>query len=185
MFIDIIKKHISKKFKKTSVLLYNLGITPNRLTNLTFVLIFLSFYLFATKRLFLGGIAITISYLTDILDGHIARVNKKTTKLGFFLDKSSDMLRPIIWIALGIGNFVSYMVVSLVLFTIIYNFYLVNMAKLNKLKTIDWLPQGTDFLIIFGALFNQVPLTAYSIVIINIIFFLLNFITLIYFNRER
>lgn len=64
-------------------------VNPNVLTFTGFlVTVFASFVLLS--NFFIGGIMILVGGLFDILDGVAARVNKKTTRFGAFLDSVLD-----------------------------------------------------------------------------------------------
>jgi CDP-diacylglycerol--glycerol-3-phosphate 3-phosphatidyltransferase len=65
-------------------------ITANQLTIAGAILSFLVGYIYASGHLFLGGIALLVTSLTDLLDGPLARTTGTVSKFGAFLDSTLD-----------------------------------------------------------------------------------------------
>ncbi len=91
-------------------LIINTRITPNTISWLNILLVFIAgFFFFLNKPLFLI-IGILILYLINILDkvdGQLARYKKMFTDKGIFLDEQlHNILRPVIFIFLGVGFFI-------------------------------------------------------------------------------
>lgn len=72
-----------------------LGVNPNLLTFVGFLITLLAAYYLAQGRFFDAGIVIIFSGIFDMLDGRLARITNKVTKFGAFfdsvLDRYSDM----------------------------------------------------------------------------------------------
>ncbi len=72
-----------------------LGVNPNLLTFVGFLITLLAAYFLAEGRFFDAGIVIIFSGVFDMLDGRLARITNKVTKFGAFfdsvLDRYSDM----------------------------------------------------------------------------------------------
>ncbi len=72
-----------------------LGVNPNLLTFVGFLITLLAAYYLAEGRFFDAGIVIIFSGVFDMLDGRLARITNKVTKFGAFfdsvLDRYSDM----------------------------------------------------------------------------------------------
>lgn len=72
-----------------------MGINPNLLTFVGFLITLLAAYYLAEGRFFDAGIVIIFSGIFDMLDGRVARVTNSVTKFGAFfdsvLDRYSDM----------------------------------------------------------------------------------------------
>jgi len=66
------------------------GFSPNQLTLTGLALTFLAGCIYATGAIFLGGILLIAASLADLLDGPLARVSKKESKFGAFLDSTVD-----------------------------------------------------------------------------------------------
>ena len=68
------------------------GLTPNRITTISIMLIVGSGALFALGALHWGGALLLLSGLFDLLDGKVARSSGQTSKFGAFYDSSMDRL---------------------------------------------------------------------------------------------
>lgn len=66
------------------------GFTPNQLTLGGLVLNLVAGLLLASGAFFLGGLVLLAAALGDMLDGSLARVSKKETRFGAFLDSTVD-----------------------------------------------------------------------------------------------
>lgn len=74
-----------------------LGLTPNALTCVSLLLVFVTIWLFATGQ-FAAGVAVgfLMSYF-DTLDGKLARVTQTSTKWGGRFDHAIDQIHPPFW----------------------------------------------------------------------------------------
>ena len=68
------------------------GLTPNRITTISVLLLLGSGALYALGALHLGGALLLLSGLFDLLDGKVARASGQTSKFGAFYDSSMDRL---------------------------------------------------------------------------------------------
>lgn len=68
------------------------GLTPNRITTISILLIVSSGALFALGALHWGGALLLLSGLFDLLDGKVARSSGQASKFGAFYDSSMDRL---------------------------------------------------------------------------------------------
>ena len=66
------------------------GFTPNQLTYAGLVLNFLAGFLYAKGLLILGALLLLFASLGDLLDGPLARVSKRSSDFGAFLDSTVD-----------------------------------------------------------------------------------------------
>jgi phosphatidylglycerophosphate synthase len=75
----------------------NLGLTPNSITFVSVVLVFVVMALFAQGQ-FAAGVAVgfLMSFL-DTLDGKLARVTQQTSKFGKHFDHITDLVHPPFW----------------------------------------------------------------------------------------
>lgn len=85
------KAFFDEKFRGIASAVIKLGITPNQLTLFG---LFLSFFtcvlLFLTRNLVLFCILIALAGIVDVLDGLVARLTKRTSKFGAYLDAMTD-----------------------------------------------------------------------------------------------
>jgi CDP-diacylglycerol--glycerol-3-phosphate 3-phosphatidyltransferase len=88
----------------------SLGLTPNAVTVLGFLLTVAVAGVLATGRLFLAGILLMITLAFDAVDGTLARLLGQTTKFGAFLDSTLDrwaevvMYVAITWVMVQADN---------------------------------------------------------------------------------
>ncbi|GAC1618143.1 MAG: CDP-alcohol phosphatidyltransferase family protein [Ktedonobacteraceae bacterium] len=67
-----------------------LGVTPNMLTGLGFLLSLLTAVVIAQGFLFLGGVLVLLASVFDLLDGAMAHVQQTATIFGAFFDSTLD-----------------------------------------------------------------------------------------------
>jgi CDP-diacylglycerol--glycerol-3-phosphate 3-phosphatidyltransferase len=68
----------------------SLGISPNALTVIGYLLSLLVAYVLATGRLQVGGVLVAVAALFDALDGTVARATGQTSTFGAFFDSVVD-----------------------------------------------------------------------------------------------
>ena len=71
-------------------------VSPNFLTVMSFVISFLTAYLFSVGLIFLASIVLLAGSSFDILDGRVARINSATSEKGAFLDSCLDRFSEIV-----------------------------------------------------------------------------------------
>lgn len=84
---------LAKVLKAPAALLLKLGVSPNAVTifgAMGVIASALYFFPQGGRMLFWGVVACTVFSLTDMLDGTMARLSGKTTRLGAFLDSLLD-----------------------------------------------------------------------------------------------
>ncbi|MFL5705650.1 MAG: CDP-alcohol phosphatidyltransferase family protein [Ktedonobacteraceae bacterium] len=72
------------------LLLASFGVTPTMLTISSLLLILVSGFVLSQNHLITGGVFLLLGGLLDGIDGELARVTNRTTKLGAFLDSICD-----------------------------------------------------------------------------------------------
>ncbi len=100
-----ISKYINRKISTRitkAIIKYNVPITPNQVSVISFIIGFVSGLLFAYKNLVLGGILVQLSSIIDGVDGELARALGRTSKFGGFFDAVLDRLADVSVIS-GIG----------------------------------------------------------------------------------
>lgn len=82
----------------------SLGVHPNVLTGLSFVLVLLALYWFAEGRYGAGLAAAWVMTFLDTVDGKLARLTLTSSKFGNAFDHGIDLLHPPFWyLAWGLG----------------------------------------------------------------------------------
>ena len=71
-------------------LFVKMGIHPNTVTVMSFLLTSFSAYLFAKGYFIIGAVILLIASAFDAIDGDVARFSQKVTKFGAFLDSVLD-----------------------------------------------------------------------------------------------
>lgn len=80
------------------------GITPNQVTSLSLVLVFAALYWFYNGDWLPGLVAAWIMTFLDTVDGKLARITLKSSKIGNVYDHAIDLIHPPFWYAAwGIG----------------------------------------------------------------------------------
>jgi phosphatidylglycerophosphate synthase len=74
-----------------------LGITPNMVTALSLVMVFLALWWFSQGQFWPGLAAAWVMTFLDTVDGKLARVTLTSTKFGNWFDHLIDMIHPPFW----------------------------------------------------------------------------------------
>lgn len=88
-----ITKYFYRKFSKpTARLFYKLGFEPNQVTILSFILGIFSAIFLSQSMFIIGLVILFVSEVLDCVDGDLARMKKKVSKKGEFLDSFLDRI---------------------------------------------------------------------------------------------
>ena len=90
--IKQIKPVFEEKATPVIELFYKIGISPNFLTILGFILVVTGSYFLTVQNFIVSGIFLTLGNICDALDGALARRFNRSTKFGAFLDSVIDRL---------------------------------------------------------------------------------------------
>jgi len=74
-----------------------LGVRPNTVTVISWVLVFLSLWLFLKGHFALGLVSAWLMTFLDTVDGKLARVTLTSSPVGHVLDHGLDLLHPPFW----------------------------------------------------------------------------------------
>lgn len=166
---------------KISRFLIKTSITPNQITIMSFLIILLAAILFLTGLylyLIIGAILLHFSLIFDCVDGEIARMKALESKVGVLLDEALDNIGyfliflclaygvyqqlELIWIWLLAIFIISGYLMKTIIRMMIKNLSLGNTQwKMVEKKigrgqyTLGWGGGFDEFLITFGAIFNQ------------------------------
>lgn len=102
MNITALRPKFIKKLEPIAQFFAKTGITPNQLTVLSLICGMLCAALYANRFFILGSCALVLSAILDLVDGGVARINKKETRFGAVLDWIVDKYVDTI-VILGIG----------------------------------------------------------------------------------
>ena len=88
-----ITKYVYRKFSKpTARLFYRLGFEPNQVTIFSFILGIISALFLSQSMFIVGLIVLFVSEVLDCADGDLARMKKKVSKRGEFMDSFLDRI---------------------------------------------------------------------------------------------
>ncbi len=93
-----VSKYINRKISTRitrAIIKYNIQLTPNQVSIISFILGVFSGLLFVYNNLILGGIITQISSIIDGVDGELARALGRTSRFGGFFDAVLDRLADI------------------------------------------------------------------------------------------
>ena len=88
-----VTRYFYRKFSRPAArVLYKLNLEPNQVTLISFILGILSGFIFYYRMFLLGLVVLFISEILDCADGDLARLKKKVSKKGEFLDSFLDRI---------------------------------------------------------------------------------------------
>lgn len=95
---DFVTKWIWPKPAKLAVkFCAKLGVTPNRITSISLILVIAASYWFAQGNYGLGLIAAWLMTFLDTVDGKLARVTVNSSRFGHYFDHLIDLIHPPFW----------------------------------------------------------------------------------------
>lgn len=83
---------MEKFLEPISYTLEKYNLSPNIVTLLGFVITLISAFFYSKGYFSIGGIVLIIGGICDLIDGNLARVSRKVSKFGGFLDSTIDRL---------------------------------------------------------------------------------------------
>jgi len=164
---------IGKKFAST-------GLSPNFWTGISLFFAFASAIVYGLNlefALIIGGILLLISGFFDIVDGQVARVAKKTSKKGSFLDSVSDKIAEVV-IFFGIligGHADSFLVLLAISLSLLVSYSRARAESLGvKLQGIGIGERAERLLVIaiigiIGGISQSIEFMEYAVIIVIII----------------
>ena len=184
MLEDEIKRVFGKIIGRRVLILKKIGLNATRLTFLSILSSIIAALLFYEKEVFLGTLFVILDYLFDGFDGLFARVSGNVSNRGYLIDHLSDyVIRRIWYFALAAAGYISYELVSLVIFSFSISILLVHLALLKSLKMPRFSFTIADWLIIPAGLTGYITMFFELMVIIHFTMFLVNLSFIIYLNK--
>ncbi|MGZ5509940.1 MAG: CDP-alcohol phosphatidyltransferase family protein [Nitrososphaeraceae archaeon] len=108
------RKHLQPILDKTGVLFSSFGLSPNTLSLIGFIITIISSIIFGINSLQLdplinfsaiGSLLLLTGGFFDVIDGSVAKITKKTSRKGSFLDSTLDKIsEAIIFLGIAIGE---------------------------------------------------------------------------------
>lgn len=108
------RKHLQPILDKTGVLFSSFGLSPNTLSLIGFIITIISSIIFGLNSLQLdplvsfsaiGSLLLLTGGFFDVIDGSVAKITKKTSRKGSFLDSTLDKIsEAIIFLGIAIGE---------------------------------------------------------------------------------
>ncbi|MGQ0771362.1 MAG: archaetidylinositol phosphate synthase [Nitrososphaerota archaeon] len=170
-FRDSLKPHLEKignRFAST-------GLSPNFWTSVGLAFAFLSAMAYGLNpqiqyAAIIGGVLLLVSGFFDIVDGQVARVTKKTSKKGGFLDSVFDKIAEVaIFLGLLVGGFAEpYLVFLAITLSLLVSYTRSRAESLGvKLQGIGIGERAERLLVI--AIIGMIGLMPYAVIIVVII----------------
>jgi archaetidylinositol phosphate synthase len=164
---------IGKKFAST-------GLSPNFWTGIGLFFAFASAIVYGLNiefALIIGGILLLISGFFDIVDGQVARVSKKTSKKGSFIDSVSDKIAEVaIFLGILIGGYAEpFLVLLAISLSLLVSYSRARAESLGvKLQGIGIGERAERLLVIaimgiIGGLLQSIEFMEYAVIIVIII----------------
>ena len=108
------RKHLQPILDKTGVLFSSFGLSPNTLSLIGFIITIISSIIFGINSLQLdplvnfsaiGSLLLLTGGFFDVIDGSVAKITKRTSRKGSFLDSTLDKIsETIIFLGIAIGE---------------------------------------------------------------------------------
>ena len=108
------RKHLQPILDKTGVLFSSFGLSPNTLSLIGFIITIISSIIFGLNSLQLdplvsfsaiGSLLLLTGGFFDVIDGSVAKITKRTSRKGSFLDSTLDKIsEAIIFLGIAIGE---------------------------------------------------------------------------------
>jgi archaetidylinositol phosphate synthase len=108
------RENLQPVLEKMGILFASMGLSPNTLTLIGFITTIIASIIFGLNSLQLepllnssvvGSIMLLIAGFFDVIDGSVAKITKKTSKKGAFLDSTLDKIsEAIIFLGIAIGE---------------------------------------------------------------------------------
>jgi len=149
------------------------GISPNGWSCVGLVFAFVSAFIYGWNiefSLIIGGIVLLIAGFFDIVDGQVARVSKKITKSGGFLDSVFDKIAEVaIFLGILVGGFAEpYLVFLAITFSLLVSYTRSRAESLGvKLQGIGIGERAERLLVI--AIIGIIGFMEYAVIIVIII----------------
>ena len=105
MLSQLVRKYSQRFLEPVANFISATKISPNAITIIGFLLMIIVAFVLAKGDFLLGGILITAFALFDALDGTLARMTKRTSRFGAFLDSTLDRYAEAI---IYLGLFIYY-----------------------------------------------------------------------------
>lgn len=175
MLSETVRKQSRKFLEPIARFISGTGVSPNVVTVTGFLLMVVVAFVLASGHLFWGGILITAFGLFDGIDGLLARMMRRTSRFGAFLDSTLDRFsEAVIFLGIFIYFIGQNQQVELVLiyFTVVGSL-MVSYARARAEGIGVPLKDGLFtrferlFLLVVGLLFNQVSIVLWLLAVLT------------------
>jgi CDP-diacylglycerol--glycerol-3-phosphate 3-phosphatidyltransferase len=175
MFTEAARKYFRILYEPPARLFSSLGVSPNVITVVGFLLMAGIAIVLARGYLFWGGILIIIAALFDAMDGALARMMGRTSRFGAFLDSTLDRYSEAV-IFLGLFIYLSgqnQRLELILIYATIVGSLMVSYARARAegigipLKDGLFTRFERVFLLVVGLLFNQLVIVLWILAIFS------------------
>jgi len=97
--------------RKIGILFSKISLSPNQWTGLGLLFILVTFYFIINQEFLIATVLFAFTAFIDMIDGAVARVTKKVTKLGGYLDRVIDrIIEFIIILGFFLNNYPDFII---------------------------------------------------------------------------
>jgi phosphatidylglycerophosphate synthase len=189
MFINVLKKKFEKRLRDFCKSIYDyLPIGPFFATFLAMFANLLIAYCIYVENYYGIVLFFFLHVFFDILDGNIARLIKKETKFGAFLDLFSDhIIRNIWYVAAAFALLISWPLALSCIVLRLLGFSIVILAEKIGLKGKKYfvVNGGVEVLFLLGIVIQQAVLVAKMSLILNFLVIVFDLVMIFYFNWKE
>lgn len=175
MFTDVARKYLRFLYEPPARLFSTLGVSPNVVTVIGFLLMVGIAVVLAQGYLFVGGLLIIVAAIFDAVDGSLARMMGQTSRFGAFLDSTLDRYsEALIFFGLFIHlNTQNQQIGLILIYATVVGSLMVSYARARAegigvpLKDGLFTRFERVFLLVIGLLFNQLTIVLWLLAIFS------------------
>ncbi len=175
MFTDAARKYLRFLYEPPARFFSTLGVSPNVVTVIGFLLMVGIAIVLAQGYFFVGGLLIIVAAIFDAVDGSLARMMGQTSRFGAFLDSTLDRYsEAMIFLGLFIHLSTQNQTVGLILiYATVVGSLMVSYARARAegigvpLKDGMFTRFERVFLLVVGLLFNQLTIVLWILAVFS------------------
>ncbi len=175
MFTDVARKYLRFLYEPPARLFSTLGVSPNVVTVIGFLLMVGIAIVLAQGYFFVGGLLIIVAAIFDAVDGSLARMMGQTSRFGAFLDSTLDRYsEAMIFLGLFIHLSTKNQTIGLILiYATVVGSLMVSYARARAegigvpLKDGMFTRFERVFLLVVGLLFNQLTIVLWILAVFS------------------
>ncbi len=133
----LFRKEVEPYVRKIAV--YFSGLSPNTITFISLVIAIVAAYFFSKQDWFVGGMFALLAAFLDAIDGAVARIRRKETKKGAYLDAVMDRyVEGVLLFGIGMGTGLWHLVFLAMWGAILIPYTKARASMEKKIDNINW-----------------------------------------------